>query len=194
MATFSRKAIKAMGIDEEKIDTLIDMHTEVVDGLKEELANAKKSADRLETVQKELDEMKAEKEKSGNDPFKVKYEALKEDFDKYKADQTAKETKAAKESAYKSLLKDAGIAEKRIDAIIKVSDLNGIEIDDKGAIKGYDDLKKSIQTEWADFIQTTSEKGANTGNPPANNQPDYDSMSDDDYYKSTYEASKKKGA
>ena len=91
---FTRKYLKSItvgdkGLSDDQIDGIMDLHAEVVDGLKEELANAKKSADRLETVQKELDEMKAEKDKSGNDPFKVKYEALKENFDKYKADQIA---------------------------------------------------------------------------------------------------------
>lgn len=165
----SRKFLSALGIESDKQDEIIAAHTETVDGLKEEISKLKSEADRLPAVQKELDELKAAAEKDGKDPFKVKYEALKEEFEAYKNDQTAKETKAAKTSAYRALLKEAGIAEKRIEAVMKVSDLDSIELDKDGKIKGADKLTESIKTEWADFIPSSETHGANVTNPPANN-------------------------
>lgn len=103
--------------------------------------------------------------------WKTKYQALKDDFDAYKADQTAKETRSAKEKAYTELLKAAGVPDKRIAAVLKVSDLDAVELDDKGAVKDSEKLTESIKTEWADFIPTTTETGPNTPNPPANNPP-----------------------
>lgn len=164
----TRKFLTALGIEAEKIDEIITAHTDTVDGLKDQIAALKGDAEKLPTVQKELDEMKAAAEKSGKDPFKVKYEAIKEEFETYKTEQSAKEAKAAKESAYRALLKQAGVAGKRIDAVLKVTDLDGIELDKDGAIKGADKQLESIKMEWADFIPTTTTQGAQTANPPAN--------------------------
>ena len=123
----------------------------------------------------EIDTLKSEKQTAEDsattaEKWRTKYQALKDDFDAYKSDQTAKETRSAKEKAYRALLKDAGISEKRIDAVVRVSDLDSVELDDKGAIKGAEELTEGIKTEWADFIQTTTTKGANTATPPGNNQ------------------------
>lgn len=162
----TRKFLAALGIEADKVDEIINAHTETVDGLKEQLVQFKADAEKLPAVQKELDEMKAAAEKAGKDPFKVKYEAIKEEFEQYKADQTAKETKAAKSAAYRALLKEAGVAEKRLDAVLKVSDLESIELDKDGTIKGADKLAESIKTEWADFISSTDTAGAKTTTPP----------------------------
>lgn len=100
--------------------------------------------------------------------WKTKYEAMKEDFSNFKAEQYKKESHAAKETAYRALLKQAGVSEKRIEAVLKVSDVDGVELNDKGEIADAKDRMKSIKEEWADFIETTEIKGAVTPNPPVN--------------------------
>ena len=167
---FTRKFLSALGIEADKVDQIIDAHTEVTDSLKAERDKYKADAEKLPGVQAELDKAKAEQDKNGKDPYKVKYEALKEEFDAFKKDQTAKETKAAKADAYKALLKECGVAEKRIDAVLKVTDLDSLELEEDGKFKNAADLRKSVKEEWADFIQTDSTKGANPANPPANNK------------------------
>lgn len=164
----TRKFLTALGIEADKVDEIITAHTEVTDGLKAERDSYKADAEKLAGVQAELDSMKADKEKDGKDPWKVKYEALKEDFDAYKNQQTEKETKARKEAAYKKLLQDAGVAEKRIAAVLRVTDLDAIELDKDGNVKDAEKHTDSIKAEWSDFIQTTSVKGANTVTPPQN--------------------------
>lgn len=165
----TRRALKAMGIEDEKIDEIISMHTETVDGLKAYVERYKADAKALPGVQKQLEQAQADLEAGKKDSYKVKYEAVKEEFDEYKKAQTHKESHAAKETAYRALLKAAGVSEKRIDAVLKVSDVDGVELDDKGKIKDADKLTESVKTEWADFIVTTATKGADTHNPPANN-------------------------
>ena len=166
----TRKFLSALGIESEKIDEIIAAHTETVDGLKEERDRYKSSADRLTTVEKELNKLKDEAAKDdGNNPFEVKYKALKEEFEQFKSNAAAKETKAKKESAYRKLLKEAGISEKRIDSVLKVSDIDSIEFDENGNIKGASELTKNIQSEWADFIVTSTIQGARIATPPANN-------------------------
>lgn len=166
----SRKFLKALGIEDEKIDQIIDAHSETVNALKDEMADYKAKADGADSTKKELDKLKAEikeaEEKNGKDPYKVKYEAIKEDFENYKKDVEAKATKANKEKLYTDLLKEAGVADKRIAAILRVSDLDKIEVDADGKLKDSKEITKSIKEEWADFITKTESKGAETATPP----------------------------
>lgn len=187
----TRKFLAALGIEADKVDEIINAHSETVDGLKEQIATFKADAEKLPAIQKELDELRTAAEKSGKDPFKVKYDALREDFDKFKQEVAAEKTKTAKTAAYRALLKDTGISEKRLDAILKVSDIDSVELDADGKLKDADKLKESVKTEWADFIVTETTKVTDPATPPQNQQVDYDKMSDADYYKATYEKNKK---
>lgn len=163
----TRKWLSAMGIEDDKVDEIINAHIETVNALKEQRDSYKEEAEKLPAVQKELDEAKAVIEKNGNDAYKVKYEAMKEDFEKYKEEQKQKEVHAKKADAYKAILKEVGISEKRIDSVLKVSDIDSIEFDDEGNVKEADELKKSIGKEWEDFIVKTETKGIDTVTPPA---------------------------
>ena len=163
---FSRKMLKAMGIEDEKIDQIIDAHSETVDALKADRDAYKEDAAKLAAVQKELDELKAK----GDDGYKAKYEAEKAAHDALKADIAAKETKKAKTDAYRELLKGANIDEKRIATILRAEapTIDKIELDADGKIKNAEQYTESIKSDWADFIVTQSAKGANTATPPAN--------------------------
>ena len=164
----TRKFLAALGIEDDKVDEIIQAHTETVNGLKDEIEKYKTDAEKLPGVTKERDDLKkAADEADGKNPFKVKYDALKEDFANYKKDVEAKESKAKKGTAYEALLKEAGVSEKRIDAILKVSDVDGLEFEDDGKVKNHDDLVKSIKDEWSDFIVSEGKDGAKTPTPPA---------------------------
>ena len=162
----TRKMLKAMGIEDEKIDQIIEEHAETVNALKQQRDQYKVDAEKLPGVQKELDDLKEAAEKDGENPYKAKYEDLQQQFDDYKADVTAKETKAKKTAAYRKLLKDAKVSEKRLDSILKLSPVDDIELDDKGEIKDAADVKKKIEEEWSDFIVTEETHGADSNNPP----------------------------
>jgi len=162
----TRKFLSALGIEEEKAEQIITAHTETVEGLKADRDKFKADAEKLPSVQ---DELKTLKEKvTGEDPYKEKFEKLQKEYGDYKKDVEAKATTAKKEGAFKALLKEIGIPEKRIDTVIKVSDVSKIEFDDEGKVKDGDKLKDSLKTEWADFIPTTKTEGAKTATPPAN--------------------------
>lgn len=75
---------------------------------------------------------------------------------------------------------------------MRVTDLDTVELDENGGIKDADKVTESIKTEWADFIQTTQKVGSDVPKPPTNPAADYDAMSDAEYYKATYEATKGK--
>ena len=162
---FTRKMLKAMGIEDEKIDQIIDAHSETVDALKADRDAYKEDAAKLAAVQKELDELKAK----GDDGYKAKYEAEKAAHDALKADIAAKETKKAKTDAYRELLKGANIDEKRIATILRAEapTIDKIELDADGKIKNAEQYTENIKSDWADFIVTQSAKGTNTATPPA---------------------------
>ena len=162
----SRKFLSALGIDEEKAEQIITAHTETVDGLKAERDKYKTDAEKLPAVESELKALKDKQ--AGEDPYKEKLEKLQKEYAEYKKDVEAKATTAKKENAFKGLLKEIGIPEKRIDSVLKVSDVNKIEFDDEGKVKDGDKLKEGLKAEWGDFIPTTKTEGAKTATPPAN--------------------------
>jgi len=177
----SRSFLKGMGITDEQISAIIEAHTETTEALKEQRDQFKADAEKLAEVQKELETLKG----SGND-WQSKYEAEHKSFEAYKADQEEKATAQAKVSAYTKLLTDLGINEKRVNSILKVTDLKAIEMVD-GAIKDADKVTEGIKTEWADFIPASKQGGAQTPTPPGNNNNnggvDLGTLSMEDYIK-----------
>ena len=165
---FTRKFLSALGIEADKVDEIIQAHTEVTDALKEDRDRYKAEAAKVPDMEIELKELK--EKVAGEDPYKDKFEKLQKEYSDYKADVEAKATTAKKETAFKAMLKEIGIPDKRIEAVVKVSDdkVNSIEFDDEGKVKDGDKLKDGLKTEWSDFIPTTKTKGADTATPPAN--------------------------
>ena len=164
--SLTRKMLKAMGIEEEKIDQIIEAHSETVESLKADRDAYKNDADKLKTVQKELDDLKAK----GDDGWKEKHDKLKDEFDKYKGDIEAKETKANKEKAVRAFYESKGITGKNLEIAMRGSraEIDGIELDgDK--IKDNSALDALVKGDFSGLVVTTTTKGANTANPPTNN-------------------------
>lgn len=171
--SLTRKALSAMGIESEKIDSIISMHTETVDDMKgqietleKEIKTYKTDAEKLTGVQKELDDLKAAVEADAKNREGKDYDALKKEFDDYKAEQEHKAVRASKETAYKEVLKDAGIPEKHFAKVLKYSDIDSLELDEHGKLKDSKELLKSIKEEWSDHIEQSTTKGADTPTPP----------------------------
>lgn len=162
--SLTRKMLKAMGIEEEKIDQIIEAHTETVDGFKDKVNEYKEKAEKYDGVKKELDDLK-----DGDNDWQKKYEKEHSDFEAYKNDITAKETKRTKEHAVREFYKGVGVSDKRLDAVLKVTNLDDFELDKDGKIKDADKHTETVKKEWADFIETTTTQGANTATPPVNN-------------------------
>ena len=166
-----------MGIESEKIEQILEMHRETIDSIKQDKDKAvqdaekyKNDAEKYADAKKELENLKDVSEK---------YDKLKAEYDGFKNEQTAKETKAAKEQAYKKLLRENGVSEKRIDAVVRISDLD-FELDENGAFKDADKVNKYIKDEFSDYITKDGAKGADTTTPPKN---DGAKMSKDDIMK-----------
>jgi hypothetical protein len=169
-----REILSAAGVSTENMDAAVDAimngHITSVNALREERDTYKADAEKLPGVQKELD--KANKKIAENedadakDKWKVKYDALKEESDNYRTSVEAEKTKRKKSDAYRELLKEAGVSEKRRAAVLRVTDLDSLELDEDGKFKDTENLKKSIKEEWAEFIPVDGKQGANTQTPP----------------------------
>lgn len=163
----TRKLLKGMGLTDEQVDTIIEAHSDTVDGLKNDIARYKADADKLPGVQKELDTLKA----AGDGGWQEKYNNVKTDFDNYKADVTARETKAAKERAAKAYYEDKGITGKSLDIALRGSaqEIDALELDGEN-IKDTSALDELIAGTFSTLVSTTETRGAQTATPPANNQ------------------------
>ena len=161
----TRRLLKGMGLTDEQMDTIIEAHTDTVDGLKADLAKYKTDAEQLPKVQRELDTLKA----AGDGGYQEKYEKVKKDFDDYKAEVSTKETKAAKEKAVRAYYEGKGITGKSLDIAIRGS---GAEIDalelDGDKIKDTSALDDLVKGTFSGLVSTTETRGASTSNPPAN--------------------------
>lgn len=169
----TRKFLSALGIESEKIDEIIGAHSDTVNGLKAEITDlkdkiekGKKDAEHLQDVQKELDDLRKEVEAEAKNREGKDYDELLKEFNEYKAEQERKAVRGQKESAYKEILKDAGVPERHFAKIIKYSDVDSFELDDKGKIKTAKDILKSVKEEWSDHIEKTEKQGADEKNPP----------------------------
>lgn len=153
--------LKAMGIEDEKIDQIIDEHAESVNALKAQRDEFKEAADKADGYKKELDALKAK----GADEYEEKYKAKCKELDDYKAEVAGEKAAAEKRGLYRQLLESAGVDPKRIETVLKVSDLENVTVKD-GAIEDADKLTEGIKADWADFIATTTVKGADVAHAP----------------------------
>lgn len=164
----TRKLLKGMGLTEEQQDTIIEAHTDTVNGLKADIDRYKADAEKLPGIQKELDDLKGK----GDDGYKSKYESEHKAFEDYKKAVDAEKTTTAKEKALGVLLQKIGVSEKRVQSVAKLAKADGLldklELDDEGVVKDAAELEKSLKDGYGEYITTTSTQGANTPNPPAN--------------------------
>lgn len=118
MAKFTRAEIRNILGDactEEIENRLVALHLGVVDPLKDDLTKYKADAEKLPSVQKQLDDLKA----AGDGGYKEKYEKEHSDFEAFKTDITAKEEKAAKEKAVRAYFESKNITGANLDLAMR---------------------------------------------------------------------------
>lgn len=162
----TRKMLKGMGITDDQIETIIEAHTETVNGLKDEISGLKEKAEKLDSVQSELDKAKKNLEAADSKGLEKKYSDLKAEYDQYKADVKAKADNALKDKAYRDILREAKISEKRFDAVMRLTDLSKVELTDDGKIKDAAEVLKQVKSDWSDYVQTEGQQGATSHTPP----------------------------
>lgn len=171
--SLTRKMLSAMGIEAEKIDQIIEGHTDTVSGLQDDLEKAKAEADKYKAdaskvkgLEKEIETLKKDAETAENRG--AEYDKLKKEFEDYKAEVAKKESDAVKTEKFRELLKDIGLSEKGIAMALKWQGVDGVELDEDGKITNAKELRKSAKEDWGEYITKPEEEGASTATPPAN--------------------------
>lgn len=158
----TRKLLKGMGLTEEQIDSIIDAHTDSLEGLQSKVKSLEADAAQVKDLKKQLEDMK------GGKDWKAEHDKVKKELDDYRAEQQGKELSAKKRAAYKALLEKGNIDPKRIETVLKADrdKIEALELDDKGEAKDADKLTEAIKADWSDFVTTTVRKGVNNAKPP----------------------------
>lgn len=173
----TRKFLKALEIEDDKIDQIIEQHVSSMDAVKSERDELRDQVSKLSKVQEELDEVTKERDSlkttaDENASYKEKYENERTAFSEYKKEVDDERVKNKKATAYRALLKKAGVRDdkegNRYSQITKLAKFDEIELDDNGSIKDEDKVLEGIKKDWSGFIGKKSEEGANIETPPDN--------------------------
>lgn len=161
--SLTRSFLKGMGLTEEQVGAIVEAHTDTVNGLMAERDRFKSDLDKAN------EDLNGLRQAQDGKDWKAEFDRVDKEFKDFKTAQSTKEKLEAKKSLYKELLKDAGVSEKRLDTVMRVTDWESIKIGEDGKIADADNVKESVKTEWADFIPQTQTVGAAVANPPASN-------------------------
>ncbi len=164
----TRKALKAMGIEDEKIEQIIEAHTETVSALKDEIdkfEGYKEQAEKVPSLETELKQLK-----EAENPFESKYTKLKTEYDNYKHNVEEKELKAAKEKAVTAYFESKNIKGANLKIALRGAkdEISAIEITEDGAIKDTKALDKLVSEDFAGLVAVQKTEGADTPKPPQN--------------------------
>lgn len=156
---FTRNFLKTMSLTDEQVQAIMEEHITVTDALKAQRDKFEQDAKTYKTEADKVPELEKTIQgyKDGDD-YKDRYEKEHQAFEDYKA-QIAKDAETAKvKAAYRQLLLDEKINEKRIDAVLKLTDFSGMKLDKDGKLADIDTLKDNIGKEWGEFKVTTKER------------------------------------
>ena len=175
----TRKFLNGMGLTEEQVSSIIEMHTETVSGLKSTIDTLKEdvdkyksdidkykaNAEKLPDVQAELDKLKAEAAKEN--PFEKKYNDLKKQFDDFKTETETKEHKAAVDKAVRAYFEGKNIKGANLDIALRAaqSEISAVELSE-GNIKDTKALDDLIGGTLSGLVSKTEVKGATVATPP----------------------------
>ena len=158
----TRKFLKALGIEEDKIEEIITAHGETVSGLKDEIEKAKQGAEDFAAVAKERDSYKQRVEaleKASGDAAKVQAE-----YDAYKKQVETDKANAGKKALVKKALENAGANPAAIDLLLNAIDLETVETDGN-KLKNAADVLKPIKEAHAGLFGSIKQKGTDPLNP-----------------------------
>ena len=151
--SLTRSFLKSIGLDEEKISSVIEAHSETVTGLNGKYADlenkfnelnqryeaAKADAEKLPGVLKELEALR-------KDDYKGRYEALFSSVEKSKA-------RAAKEAAVKAYYEGKNIRGGNLAIAMRGTPFDDIELGEDGAIADTGVLDKLVEGDFRPLVR-----------------------------------------
>lgn len=163
----NRKQLEELGLEKDAIDTIMDLNGQAINDTKKELEEANTTA---QTLQAELDKREADfktlKEKADNaEELEEQLNTLTSEYDTYKEDTSKREQEIKVNSALKlALAKSGTIDEVALKAHL---DLEEVELNEDGTVKGIDDQLSTLKEEKAYLFGEKRNSGFPHGKPPA---------------------------
>lgn len=160
----TRKFLKALGIEEDKIEEIITAHGETVAALKDEIDKAEQSAKDSAAAAQERDKLQKRVEaleKTSGDAAKVQAE-----YDAYKQQVETDKANAGKKALIKKALEEAHANPAAIDLMLNTVKLDDVELDGE-ALKDAEAVLKPIREAHAGLFGTVQNQGTPPLNPPA---------------------------
>lgn len=158
--SITRKFLKALGIEDDKADQIIEAHTEVANGLKADLERYKTDAGKLAEVQAELDALKATKDSDLQD----QYDQLKIELENEKAGRK----KDRQEAAIRQELTAMGAQD--VDYLLyKLGDTSEL-FDEEDHLKDKDAFAEKAKADYPNQFKAEPAKSKGTPPPPAGNR------------------------
>ena len=170
--TPTRKSLRAIGLNDEQVESVIEMHTETINALKDKLDAAESGKEASDKLKADYDKLKADYDAikqtvAENEKYKKQYESTKAEYDKFKTDTETKAAKAAADASFTKWLRENGYTEKGAAKIVKYGGFTP-EFNKDGTIKNADKLSESVNAEWSEYKAKEHVEGAKTETPPAN--------------------------
>jgi hypothetical protein len=144
-----REELKALGLAEETVNAVMVLHgkkmTEAINKATADNADGKAAQEELKKYQK------------GGE-----YYVDKKEHERLKAFETETLTKAEREkktAALTKLYKSANASDSAVKLLLKSHNLDEIELDDKGEVKGGVDVLKAAQADYADLFSANGNAG-----------------------------------
>lgn len=157
----TRSFLKAMGLNDEQVNSVIEAHTDTIDALKKERDDWKGKAETVETLTRERDEAVEKLSKAGD------VQKVQKEFDDYKQQVEDERKYAVDTSDLLDIANAAGIRRPRWQEIAaRDFDRSKIKRGEDNAITNRDELIEVMKSSNADFIATTDTKGVPPANPP----------------------------
>lgn len=155
--------MKALGIEEDKIEEIITAHGETVAALKDEIDKAEQSAKDSAAAAEERDKLQKRVEaleKTSGDAAKVQAE-----YDAYRQQVETDKANAGKKALIKKALEDAHANPAAIDLMLNTVKLDEVELDGE-ALKDAEAILKPIREAHAGLFGTVQNQGTPPLNPP----------------------------
>lgn len=153
--------LKSMNIEGDQRDQIMSAHQETLESIKKERDELRDKAAKVDELEKQVKELQ---EKQPTEDWQKRYDEEHAAFEEYKTNVANAEAAREKSELYRSLLTEQGIDPKRIDSIMKVTDLSGISVID-GQIADKEKVVENIASEWSDFVIHEATAGAKVDNP-----------------------------
>lgn len=154
--------LKSMGIEGDQRDQIMAEHQATLQSIKDERDGLRDTAARVPALEKEVEDLKAAQP---TEDWEARYNAEHEKFEAFKAKSEKEAADKEKSDLYRSLLLEQGVDPKRVNSIMRVTDLGQVSVKD-GQLEDSEALAESIKSEWGDFVTKTITKGASVDDPP----------------------------